>query len=162
MSDFWPHGAVTDQYGVLRSEGYSERAIFVIDKQGTLCYIDIHDIDKQPSNAELLAVIRRIDPEAADDENSHQIVTKPPTAELPKGGVVLYCTSWCPDCRRARVWFKEHNIPYREVDIDLVSDAARQVMKWNNGKRITPTFDINGEVFPNFDEQKLSQLLLKA
>jgi alkyl hydroperoxide reductase subunit AhpC len=40
-------------YGVLRSEGYSERAIFILDKNGFIRYIDIHDIDQQPSNEEL-------------------------------------------------------------------------------------------------------------
>lgn len=34
LSDFSPHGAVADMYGVLRPEGFSERAIFVIDKKG--------------------------------------------------------------------------------------------------------------------------------
>jgi peroxiredoxin len=28
LSDFWPHGAVADKYGVLRSDGVSERATF--------------------------------------------------------------------------------------------------------------------------------------
>ncbi|MGB6066081.1 MAG: peroxiredoxin [Desulfomonilaceae bacterium] len=47
-SDFWPHGAVAKSYGVLRSNGTSERAIFVIDKQGRIRYIDVHDINKMP------------------------------------------------------------------------------------------------------------------
>jgi len=45
LSDFWPHGAVAKKYGVLRVEGYAERAIFIIDKIGIIRYIDIHDID---------------------------------------------------------------------------------------------------------------------
>ncbi len=48
LSDFWPHGRVADQYGVLRSDGASERALFVIDKQGIIRYIDVHDINKRP------------------------------------------------------------------------------------------------------------------
>ena len=56
LSDFWPHGAVATRYGVLRPQGYSERALFVLDKWGILRYIDIHDIDKQPDiRAEHLA-----------------------------------------------------------------------------------------------------------
>ena len=53
-------------YGVFREpDGYSERAIFVIDKRGYIRYIDIHDIDHQPDNDVVLEVLRRIDPEAA-------------------------------------------------------------------------------------------------
>ncbi|MBW1788505.1 MAG: redoxin domain-containing protein, partial [Deltaproteobacteria bacterium] len=48
LSDFWPHGAVTDRFGVLRTDGTSERALFVIDKKGIIRYIDVHDINKRP------------------------------------------------------------------------------------------------------------------
>ncbi len=48
LSDFWPHGAVAKKYGVLRSDGVSERALFIIDKKGVIRYIDIHDINKRP------------------------------------------------------------------------------------------------------------------
>ena len=33
LSDFWPHGEVARKYGVLRSNGVSERALFVIDRK---------------------------------------------------------------------------------------------------------------------------------
>jgi len=65
LSDFWPHGEVARCYGVLRHEGYSERAIFVLDRQSIVRYIDIHDISQQPDNDELRRVLREIDPEAA-------------------------------------------------------------------------------------------------
>lgn len=48
LSDFWPHGKVSELYGVLRSDGMSERALFVIDKKGVIRYIDIHDINRRP------------------------------------------------------------------------------------------------------------------
>jgi peroxiredoxin len=49
LSDFYPHGKVAETYGVLRSDGTSERALFVIDKKGVIRYIDVHDINKRPS-----------------------------------------------------------------------------------------------------------------
>jgi len=48
LSDFWPHGSVAEKYGVLRSDGVSERALFIIDKKGIISYIDVHDINKRP------------------------------------------------------------------------------------------------------------------
>jgi glutaredoxin len=153
LSDFWPHGAVASKYGVLRSEGNSERAIFVIDKKGILRYIDIHDIDQQPSNEVLFDVIREIDPDSAKAEPEEGTVAGLP---VPQGGIVLYCTSWCPDCRRARNWLKTNNVKYVEVDIDTNPSASEQVKKWNDGKRITPTFDIGGVIIPNFNEQKIA------
>jgi len=49
LSDFWPHGKVADKFGVLRSDGMSERALFIIDKKGIISYIDVHDINDRPS-----------------------------------------------------------------------------------------------------------------
>ena len=48
LSDFYPHGAVSKKYGILRSNGVSERALFVIDKKGIIRYIDVHDINERP------------------------------------------------------------------------------------------------------------------
>jgi peroxiredoxin (alkyl hydroperoxide reductase subunit C) len=48
LSDFWPHGAVADRYGVLRSDGVSERALFYIDKKGIIRDIQVSDINKRP------------------------------------------------------------------------------------------------------------------
>jgi peroxiredoxin (alkyl hydroperoxide reductase subunit C) len=43
---------------VLRSGGESERAIFVIDKKGTIRYIDIHDINKRPRLEDLVKALQ--------------------------------------------------------------------------------------------------------
>jgi len=48
LSDFWPHGAVADRFGVLRSDGMSERAIFIIDKEGIIRAIQVSDINVRP------------------------------------------------------------------------------------------------------------------
>ena len=57
LSDFWPHGAVAQKYGVLRSDGTTERALFVIDKQGIIRYIDVHDINERPRLEELMKAL---------------------------------------------------------------------------------------------------------
>jgi peroxiredoxin len=48
LSDFYPHGAAAAKFGILRSDGVAERALFVIDKKGIIRYIDVHDINKRP------------------------------------------------------------------------------------------------------------------
>jgi peroxiredoxin (alkyl hydroperoxide reductase subunit C) len=57
VSDFWPHGEVAKKYGVLRSDGMAERAIFVIDKKGVVQWAHIHDINKLPRIEELAKVL---------------------------------------------------------------------------------------------------------
>jgi len=61
LSDFYPHGAVASKYGVLRSSGESERALFVIDKKGTIRYIDVHDINKRPRLEDLARALELLD-----------------------------------------------------------------------------------------------------
>jgi len=60
LSDFYPHGAVAEKYGVLRDEGMSERALFIIDKEGIIRFIDVHPINQQPDNEELFEVLRKL------------------------------------------------------------------------------------------------------
>src|SRR4030065_1388275 len=60
LSDFWPHGKVAKKYGVLRSNGVSERALFVIDKKGIIRYIDVHDINKRPLLEDLVKELEKL------------------------------------------------------------------------------------------------------
>ena len=60
LSDFYPHGAVAEKFGVLRAEGMSERAIFIIDKQGFVRFIDVHNIGEQPDEAEIFEELAKL------------------------------------------------------------------------------------------------------
>ncbi|MCC6147600.1 MAG: hypothetical protein IT308_08545 [Anaerolineaceae bacterium] len=58
--------------------------------------------------------------------------------------ILFYGTSWCGDCRRARRFFDERNIPYTWIDIDADREARKFVEETNNGFRSVPTI-----VFPD-------------
>ena len=61
LSDFHPHGEVAKQYGVFREkEGFSERAIFVIDKAGKVAWSKVYAIPELPNNDEVFAALRRL------------------------------------------------------------------------------------------------------
>ena len=61
LSDFHPKGEVAKAYGAYRaSDGISERALFIVDKEGKLAYVDIHNISDQPDNEDLFAVLRKL------------------------------------------------------------------------------------------------------
>jgi len=62
LSDFWPHGAVADRYGVLRSNGTAERAIFIIDTNGVIRYINVNDINRRPPLDEIIAALAKLNP----------------------------------------------------------------------------------------------------
>ena len=156
LSDFYPHGRVAQLFGVLRGDGRSERAIFVIDKKGVIRYVDVHDIDKQPDNEVLFGELAKLEPQAAA---AARAAAPPPPSPEPAADVVMYCTPWCPDCRRARVYLKERGIAYVEIDISRDRAAAERVRGWANGNETTPTFNVKGTIIINFDQAKLNKAL---
>lgn len=60
LSDFHPQGAVAAAYGVARDDGISERAVFVVDKEGAVAFAKVYDIPTLPDTAEVKAVIERL------------------------------------------------------------------------------------------------------
>jgi len=61
LSDFHPKGEVAKAYGAYReNDGISERALFIVDKEGKFAFVDIHDIGDQPDNEELFDVLRKL------------------------------------------------------------------------------------------------------
>ncbi len=60
LSDFWPHGATAAKFGVLRSDGVAERALFLIDKKGIVRYIDVHNINQRPLLEDLVRELEKL------------------------------------------------------------------------------------------------------
>jgi peroxiredoxin len=60
LSDFWPHGEVAQAYGVLREGGFTERATFIVDKEGIVRFKHIYDINELPDNEELFEALQMI------------------------------------------------------------------------------------------------------
>ncbi len=59
-SDFYPHGRTAEAYGILRSTGEAERSLFLIDKQGIIRYLDVHDINSRPDLGALIKAMRSL------------------------------------------------------------------------------------------------------
>jgi thioredoxin reductase (NADPH) len=60
--------------------------------------------------------------------------------------IVVYSTTWCPDCKRAKKFFGEQRIPYINIDIEEDGPALELVQEINGGKRVVPTI-----IFPDGD-----------
>jgi glutaredoxin len=155
LSDFYPHGETAAAFGVLRPEGYTERAIFVIDKKGIIRYMDIHDIDDQPDNEELFDVLASLETVLASFVEPQ---TTQPEPE-PETEVIMYCTPWCSDCKKARAYLIGKGVTFTEIDISRNREAGQKVREWSGGYQITPSFYVKGEVVLDFDRERLDELL---
>jgi thioredoxin reductase (NADPH) len=74
---------------------------------------------------------------------------------IPSKPIIVYGTTWCPDCRRAKQFFGEHRVQYTWVDIEQDEAAMAEVERINAGKRVVPTIVCpNGDVLiePSNDE----------
>jgi peroxiredoxin (alkyl hydroperoxide reductase subunit C) len=61
LSDFYPQGQVVDAYGVRHPAGMAERALFVIDKEGIIRYIEVtHVPGVLPDNEDLFEALRKL------------------------------------------------------------------------------------------------------
>lgn len=58
--------------------------------------------------------------------------------------LILYSAFWCPDCRLAKRFLNEHQIAFKEIDIETTPGAAEEVVR-QTGKRAIPQFVIDGE-----------------
>ncbi len=58
--------------------------------------------------------------------------------------ILIYSTTWCSDCKRAKKFFGEQRIAYVNIDIEENPEHVAVVEKINNGMRIVPTI-----VFPD-------------
>lgn len=177
LSDFWPHGKVAEDWAVFRAEdGYSERAIFIVDAEGVVRYVDVHDIGDQPDNDVLFAELAKI---AGPESRAPQAQQPVPSAEEQEavqagsatGGAAagasalqgvtirMYCRSSCPDCRRARNWLDEQGIEYEDIDVDTDAEARVFAASLNDGDLHTPTFVIGEGVCVDFKPDRLRELL---
>lgn len=58
--------------------------------------------------------------------------------------IIMYSTSWCSDCHRAKFFFDEYGIGYVNVDVDKDKEGLAIVKQLNNGQRVVPTI-----IFPD-------------
>jgi alkyl hydroperoxide reductase subunit AhpC len=56
-ADFYPHGAITQAFGILREgppvPGICERAAFIVDKDGRIAFSRVYPLDQMPDIDEL-------------------------------------------------------------------------------------------------------------
>jgi len=56
LSDFWPHGKVSNLYGVFReADGFSERANILLDENGVVIFTKLYPVGQLPDINEVIS-----------------------------------------------------------------------------------------------------------
>jgi peroxiredoxin len=58
LADFWPHGGVAKSMGILRAEGFSERANVIVNEVGKITFVKVYPIRELPDIGEILRVLK--------------------------------------------------------------------------------------------------------
>ncbi len=83
----------------------------------------VHFGDKPPPGAETSIVEVRINTyESPNIEALQEILN-------PKDKVVMYSAEWCGVCKKAKKYFRENSIPYKDYDIDKSSKGKKDYKK---------------------------------
>jgi len=80
------------------------------------------------------------------------------SGDKPAKRVTVYSTPSCSWCTTLKNYLKEHNIPFRDVDVSRDMQAAEAMVK-RSGQRGVPQTDINGQMIVGFDKTRINQLL---
>jgi glutaredoxin 3 len=65
--------------------------------------------------------------------------------------VLMFSTTWCPHCKRARRFFQANGIAVTDRDIEADAAAASEI-KRRSGSKSVPLIDVDGEQLQGFDE----------
>jgi glutaredoxin len=71
--------------------------------------------------------------------------------------VILYGTSWCPYCAKARDFFETHGIKYTEYDIEHDATAEKSYREVHG--RGVPVVVVADEVIQGYDPDAMAELL---
>jgi mycoredoxin len=75
--------------------------------------------------------------------------------------IVVYSTTWCADCRRAKRVLDRHGARYRWVDVDEDDAAADRVIRINRGLRVVPTILFpDGTIMTEPSDEELTRKLV--
>ena len=60
LSDFWPHGAIAQQYGIFREDdGISKRANIIVDEEQNISFMKIYPISQLPDIQEIIRFLEQ-------------------------------------------------------------------------------------------------------
>lgn len=77
------------------------------------------------------------------------------------GLVIMYTTSWCGYCRKARNYFRKNGIPFIDKDIEEDAAAQREMIAKVGGRSGVPVIDIDGIIIRGFNVRAIEQALAR-
>jgi glutaredoxin 3 len=68
--------------------------------------------------------------------------------------VVLYTTSWCGWCRRARQIFTDKGVAFTDIDVETVPGARDEMLARSGGRNTVPQVFVGGRHVGGYDDTR--------
>ena len=119
----------------------------------------VHFADRQPASQAAQRVETRVNTYSGVDVEHAQDIPEAATPAA-RAAVVMYGASWCGVCRQARDYFRQHNVPYVEYDVEQ-SDKGRAGYRALHGRGV-PIILVGHQRMNGFDPAGFAQLYAVA
>jgi len=73
------------------------------------------------------------------------------------GEVTIYTTPTCPWCHKAKAWFRDKKIRYKEVDVTTDKSGLEEMVRIS-GQTGVPVIVVGGEVIVGFNQNRLNEI----
>jgi glutaredoxin 3 len=74
--------------------------------------------------------------------------------------VLLFSTSTCSWCRRAKRYFKDRGVPFKEINIERDPEAARDIVR-KTGQTGVPVIKIGSKWIVGFEGEQIEKELAR-
>jgi glutaredoxin 3 len=71
--------------------------------------------------------------------------------------VTIYTTPTCPWCHKAKAWFRDKKIRYKEIDVTSDRSGAEEMVRIS-GQTGVPVIVVGNEVIVGFKESRLNEI----
>jgi glutaredoxin len=75
--------------------------------------------------------------------------------------VILYLTSWCGYCRKAKEYLRSLNVNVIEYDIEKNPDKAKEMLSKTGGSRGVPVIDVEGIIIRGYSQRAIEDAVEK-
>ena len=98
--------------------------------------------------------------DSPSQEAINDALSRPTGVSKRKPKVIVYSTTWCGVCNKAKRWLRGNKIAFREYDVEK-SERGRKDYKKMKGRGV-PIIKIGKKRFNGFSSSRMTQALRKA
>jgi len=122
----------------------------------------IHFTDSPPEGKKTKQIdVRPFNTYTSPSQDSiNKTLSRPTGISKPNANVIVYSTTWCGVCKKAKRWLNKNKIAFREYDVEKSARGRRDYKKMRG--RGVPIIKVGKQRFNGFSPSRLTPALRKS